>query len=40
MTEQKAGCYGQAELIPGVICDGHVPDDDTAVIGKNWVGPS
>jgi len=27
MTEQKAIYYGQAELIPGIVCDGYVLDD-------------
>ena len=29
MTERKAVYYGQIELIPGIICDGYVLDDDT-----------
>jgi len=33
MTERKAVYYGQVEFIPGVICDGYVLDDDTAVMG-------
>jgi very-short-patch-repair endonuclease len=33
MTERKAIYYGQVELIPGIICDGYVLDDDTAVMG-------
>jgi very-short-patch-repair endonuclease len=33
MTERKAVYYGQVELIPGIICDGYVLDDDTAVMG-------
>jgi hypothetical protein len=28
MTEQKAVYYGQVELIPGIVCDGYVLDDD------------
>jgi predicted oxidoreductase len=34
MTEQKAVYYGQLELIPGIICDGYVLDDDTAVMSE------
>ena len=34
MSERKAVYYGQVELIPGVICDGYVPDDDTAVMSE------
>ncbi len=34
MTEQKAVYYGQVELIPGVICDGYVLNDDTAVMSE------
>jgi very-short-patch-repair endonuclease len=34
MTEQKAVFYGQVELIPGIICDGYVLDDDTAVMSE------
>jgi len=34
MTEQKAVYYGQVELIPGIICDGYVLDDDTAVMSE------
>jgi len=34
MTEQKAIYYGQVELIPGVICDGYVLDDNTAVMSE------
>jgi len=33
MTERKAVYYGQVELIPGIVCDGYVLDDDTAVMG-------
>jgi len=32
MQERKAVYYGQIELIPGIICDGYVLDDDTAVM--------
>ncbi|MEN8216818.1 MAG: DUF559 domain-containing protein [Pseudomonadota bacterium] len=32
MTERKAVYYGQVELIPGIVCDGYVLDDDTAVM--------
>lgn len=34
MTERKAVYYGQVELIPGIICDGYVLDDDTAVMSE------
>jgi very-short-patch-repair endonuclease len=34
MTERKAVYYGQVELIPGIICDGYVLDDDTAVMSS------
>ncbi len=34
MTEQKAVYYGQVELIPGIVCDGYVLDDDTAVMSE------
>jgi very-short-patch-repair endonuclease len=33
MTERKAVYYGKVELIPGIVCDGYVLDDDTAVMG-------
>ncbi len=33
MTKRKAVYYGQVELIPGIVCDGYVLDDDTAVMG-------
>jgi hypothetical protein len=33
MTERKAVSYGQVELIPGIVCDGYVLDDETAVMG-------
>ncbi|WP_069469983.1 DUF559 domain-containing protein [Candidatus Marithrix sp. Canyon 246] len=33
MKERKAVYYGQVELIPGIISDGYVLDDDTAVMG-------
>jgi len=32
MTERKAVYYGQVELIPCIVCDGYVLDDDTAVM--------
>ena len=32
MSERKAVYYGKVELIPGVICDGYVLDDDMAVM--------
>jgi len=32
MTERKAVYYGQVELIPGIVSDGYVLDDDTAVM--------
>jgi hypothetical protein len=34
MTERKAVYYGQVELIPCIICDGYVLDDDTAVMSS------
>ena len=34
MSERKAVYYGQVELIPGVVCDGYVLDDDTAVMSE------
>ena len=34
MKEQKAVYYGQVELIPGIISDGYVLDDDTAVMSE------
>ncbi len=34
MTEQKAIYYGQVELVPGVICDGYVLNDNTAVLSE------
>lgn len=34
MIEQKAVYYGQVELIPGIVCDGYVLDDDTAVMSE------
>jgi len=33
MNERQAVYYGQVELIPGIVCDGYVLDDDTAVMG-------
>ena len=32
MIEQKAIYYGQVELVPGIICDGYVLNDNTAVL--------
>ncbi len=32
MIERKAVSYGQIELIPGIVCDGYVLDDETAVV--------
>lgn len=37
MTERKAVYYGQVELIPGIVCDGYVLDDDTAVMSERGV---
>jgi len=34
MTERKAVYYGQVELIPGIVCDGYVLDDATAVMSE------
>jgi len=34
MTERKAVYYGQVELIPGIVCDGYVLDDDIAVMSE------
>jgi len=34
MQERKAVYYGQVELIPGIISDGYVLDDDTAVMSE------
>jgi len=34
MIERKAVYYGQVELIPGIICDGYVLNDDTAVMSS------
>jgi len=33
MVERQAVYYGQVELIPGIVCDGYVLEDDTAVMG-------
>lgn len=33
--EKKAIYYGQVQLIPNVICDGYVLDDDTAALSEN-----
>ena len=32
MVERQAVYYGQVELIPGIVCDGYVLDDETAVM--------
>jgi very-short-patch-repair endonuclease len=32
MSERKAVYYGHVELIPGIICDGYVLDDETAAM--------
>ncbi len=32
MTEKTAVHYGQVELIPGIVCDGYVLNDGTAVM--------
>ena len=34
MKQRKAVYYGQVELIPGIISDGYVLDDDTAVMSE------
>ena len=34
MSERKAVYYGQVELIPGIVSDGYVLDDDTAVMSE------
>jgi len=34
MIERKAVYYGQVELIPGIVCDGYVLDDETAVMSS------
>ncbi|RKZ36832.1 MAG: hypothetical protein DRQ49_17285 [Gammaproteobacteria bacterium] len=34
MTERQAVYYGQVELIPGIVCDGYVLDDETAVMSE------
>jgi hypothetical protein len=34
MQARKAVYYGQIELIPGIISDGYVLDDDTAVMSE------
>ena len=33
-NERTAVYYGQVELIPGIICDGYVLDDGTAVMSE------
>ncbi|MDM8566811.1 DUF559 domain-containing protein [Candidatus Halobeggiatoa sp. HSG11] len=37
MKNPKAIYYGKIELIPGIICDGYVLDDDTAVMSERGV---
>jgi very-short-patch-repair endonuclease len=34
MTEQTAVHYGKVELVPGILCDGYVLDDGTAVLSE------
>jgi len=34
MKERTAVYYGQVELIPGIVCDGYVLNDDTAVMSE------
>jgi len=34
MTSLQAVYYGQVELIPGIVCDGYVLDDDIAVMSE------
>ena len=34
MTEQKAIFYGKIELIPGIICDGYVLENETTVMSE------
>ncbi len=34
MKTRKAVFYGKVELIPGIICDGYVLDDDSAVMSE------
>jgi hypothetical protein len=34
MTEKTAVHYGQVELIPGIVCDGYVLNDGTAVMSE------
>ena len=34
MEKRKAIYYGQVELIPGIICDGYVLDDESAVMSE------
>ncbi len=34
MTSLQAVYYGQVELIPGIVCDGYVLNDDTAVMSE------
>jgi hypothetical protein len=42
MKERTAVYYGQVELIPGIVCDGYVLDDGTAVMSErgtaDWLG--
>ena len=34
MVERQAVYYGQVELIPGIVCDGYVLNDETAVMSE------
>ncbi len=34
MSERKALDYGQVELIPGIVCDGYILDDNTSVLSE------
>ncbi len=34
MSERKALYYGQMELIPGIVCDGYILDDNTSVLSE------
>ena len=34
MAEQKAIYYGQVKLIPGIICDGYILSDQSAVMSE------
>ncbi|MDM8569722.1 hypothetical protein QUF50_09475 [Thiotrichales bacterium HSG1] len=37
MKDPKAIYYGKIELIPGIICDGYVLDDGTAVMSERGI---